>query len=61
MPTHGSLTKAGKVRDQVRRSDPRYGRSWLEKKKSPIPRTRNRRNYIKLLKRKQDEKGYRPR
>ncbi|MEM3404011.1 MAG: 30S ribosomal protein S30e [Nitrososphaeria archaeon] len=47
MPTHGSLTKAGKVRSK----------SPLQKKEhkpSPIPRERNRDNYVKrfILKRK---------
>ncbi|MFC1803437.1 30S ribosomal protein S30e [Thermoproteota archaeon] len=38
MPTHGSLTKAGKVRSQTPKIE---GIS----KKSPTPRKRNRRNY----------------
>ncbi len=47
MPTHGSLTKAGKVRSQTPKIEP-------IPKKSPIPRRRNRRNYEKrfLLQRK---------
>jgi len=42
MPTHGSLTKAGKVRAQTPRieSAPR---------KSPIPRRRNRINFVKRI------------
>ena len=38
MPTHGSLTKAGKVRGQTPKIAP------LEKKSS-MPRSRNSRNY----------------
>lgn len=49
MPTHGSLTKAGKVRGQHQRDDPRYGRRWTEKKKRPGPRISKRRNYMKYL------------
>ena len=42
MPTHGSLTKAGKVRSQT---------PIIEgtEKKSPIPRRRNRINYVKRV------------
>lgn len=42
MPTHGSLTKAGKVRAQTPKIDgaPR---------KSPIPRKRNRINFQKRI------------
>ena len=40
MPTHGSLAKAGKVRSQTPKLPARPRRS-------PIPRMRNRRNYIK--------------
>lgn len=42
MPTHGSLTKAGKVRAQTPRIDGAI-------KKSPSPRRRNRRNYVKRI------------
>ncbi|MFQ6077060.1 MAG: 30S ribosomal protein S30e [Candidatus Bathyarchaeia archaeon] len=42
MPTHGSLTKAGKVRSQTPRVASR-------KKKSLGPRRRNLRNYQRLL------------
>ena len=42
MPTHGSLTKAGKVRGQTPKIAP------LEKKK-PIPKTRNSKNYDKRV------------
>ncbi len=42
MPTHGSLTKAGKVRDQTPRIE-------SQGRKSQIPRIRNRRNYVKLI------------
>lgn len=40
MPTHGSLTKAGKVRAQTPKIEG-------APKKSAIPRRRNRRNYVK--------------
>ena len=40
MPTHGSLTKAGKVRNQTPKLTPLP-------KKSPSPRARNLRNYKK--------------
>ncbi|RLG91749.1 MAG: 30S ribosomal protein S30e [Candidatus Hecatellales archaeon] len=42
MPTHGSLTKAGKVRFQTPKIPGR-------EKKSPIPKHRNRRNYEKRV------------
>ncbi len=42
MPTHGSLTKAGKVRAQTPRIEG-------TPKKSPIPRRRNRVNYVKRV------------
>jgi len=38
MPTHGSLTKAGKVRQQTPKIQP-------QPRKSPTPIRRNRRNY----------------
>jgi ribosomal protein S30 len=43
LPTHGSLSKAGKVRDQTNRSkvQPTVGLT----KKSKNPRQRNRRNF----------------
>ncbi len=47
MPTHGSLTKAGKVRDQVRRQQANWKKK--DKKPRPFPRKRNRSNYLKLL------------
>ena len=40
MPTHGSLTKAGKVRNQTPKLAPRP-------KKNPSPKARNRGNYKK--------------
>lgn len=43
MPTHGSLTKAGKVR----RETPKIPKTNLSK--SPFPRKRNRRNYIRRI------------
>jgi small subunit ribosomal protein S30e len=47
LPTHGSLSKAGKVRSQTPKIQPMP-------KKSPSPRCRTRRNYEKrvLLQRK---------
>ena len=47
MPTHGSLTKAGKVRSQTPKMDGREVRSC-------IPRYRVRRNYEKRLILKRD-------
>ncbi|MCW4053059.1 MAG: 30S ribosomal protein S30e [Candidatus Bathyarchaeota archaeon] len=42
MPTHGSLSKAGKVRSQTPKIQP-------TPKKSAIPRRRSRRNYEKRM------------
>jgi small subunit ribosomal protein S30e len=42
MPTHGSLTKAGKVRAQTPKIEGTF-------RKSPIPRRRNRSNYKKRV------------
>ncbi len=42
MPTHGSLTKAGKVRNQTPKIAP-------QPKKRPIPKTRNLHNYSKRI------------
>jgi len=42
MPSHGSLTKAGKVRSQTPKIPAKPHRS-------PIPRHRNRRNYFKRV------------
>ena len=42
MPTHGSLTKAGKVRSQTPKIEPRP-------RKSPTPRVRNRGNFRKRI------------
>jgi small subunit ribosomal protein S30e len=42
MPTHGSLTKAGKVRAQTPKIEGTF-------RKSPIPRRRNRRNFVKRV------------
>ena len=42
MPTHGSLTKAGKVRNQTPKIVP-------QPKKTIIPKVRNRRNYMKRI------------
>ncbi|MEM0482567.1 MAG: 30S ribosomal protein S30e [Nitrososphaerota archaeon] len=42
MPSHGSITKAGKVRSQTPKIEPRPH-------KSPTPRERNRNNYVKRV------------
>jgi small subunit ribosomal protein S30e len=42
MPTHGSLTKAGKVRAQTPKIEGTPG-------KNPIPRRRNRINFVKRV------------
>ncbi|MEM1569117.1 MAG: 30S ribosomal protein S30e [Candidatus Bathyarchaeia archaeon] len=42
MPTHGSLTKAGKVRSQTPKIP-------AKPKTSPSPRVKNKSNYIKRL------------
>jgi small subunit ribosomal protein S30e len=55
MPTHGSLTKAGKVRNQTPTIAPQDG------KKSTGPRRRNRRKYQRLLSGKRDDKRRRRR
>jgi len=51
MPTHGSLSKAGKVRSQTPKIPPRP-------KTSPLPRGRVKRNYEKriVLRRKPGQK-----
>jgi small subunit ribosomal protein S30e len=47
--SHGSLTKAGKVRGQT----PQVDRTGVNSKPKNIPRVRNRNNYIKrIVKRK---------
>jgi len=51
MPTHGSLTKAGKVRDQVRR-DTRHLEKKPRRKTTPIRQNR-RKYYNKFLKPKE--------
>jgi len=43
LPTHGALSKAGKVRSQT----PVVER--VKTSRSPVPRTANRRRYCKLL------------
>ncbi|MFN4336623.1 MAG: 30S ribosomal protein S30e [Candidatus Nitrosocaldus sp.] len=43
MPTHGSITKAGKVKSQTPKLQARP-------RESPIPKVRNRSNYVKRLK-----------
>lgn len=45
MPTHGSITKAGKVKSQTPKLQARP-------KVSPIPKVRNRSNYVKRFKHK---------
>jgi len=42
MPTHGALSKAGKVRSQTPKIQP-------VQKKRPTPRFRNKRNYEKRI------------
>ncbi|WP_309491831.1 30S ribosomal protein S30e [Candidatus Hecatella orcuttiae] len=56
MPTHGSLTKAGKVRSQTPKIP-------AKERHSPIPRFRVKRNYEKrvLLKREVGQNWMRPR
>lgn len=56
MPTHGSLTKAGKVRGQTPKLERR-------ERVSNIPRIRNKRTYVKRysLKRKPGQNWERPR
>lgn len=49
MPTHGSLIKAGKVRDQTHRFP-----SQRKKKRDPL--RRNRRNYEKWLREKRKKR-----
>ncbi|MBN2156642.1 MAG: 30S ribosomal protein S30e [Candidatus Lokiarchaeota archaeon] len=43
--SHGSLTKAGKVRGQT----PQVPKTGVNSKKKNIPRVRNRNNYIKRI------------
>ncbi|MFP3951921.1 MAG: 30S ribosomal protein S30e [Candidatus Bathyarchaeia archaeon] len=52
MPTHGSLTKAGKVRAQTPQIEG-------EEKQSPSPRIRNRRNYINRIVTSSGRRSYR--
>ncbi|MEM2238576.1 MAG: 30S ribosomal protein S30e [Candidatus Bathyarchaeia archaeon] len=42
MPSHGSITKAGKVRSQTPKLE-------AKPRKSPFPRQRNRHNYVKRV------------
>ncbi|MCS7110124.1 MAG: 30S ribosomal protein S30e [Candidatus Caldarchaeum sp.] len=42
MPSHGSITKAGKVRSQTPKLE-------AKPRKSPFPRQRNKANYIKRI------------
>jgi len=48
MPSHGSLTKAGKVRKQTPKIPPKP-------KDNPCPRVRNRKEYLRYLKRLQEQ------
>jgi ribosomal protein S30 len=55
MPTHGSLSKAGKVRSQNKKSFReqlvgREKRKYYHRKKHSIPRINNRRKFEKLMK-----------
>jgi small subunit ribosomal protein S30e len=54
MPTHGSLTKAGKVRAQTPKIEGTV-------RKSPTPRRRNRRNFVKRVLAAPAEPNYRRR
>ena len=54
MPTHGSMTKAGKVRNQTPKIAP-------QPKKNPIPKARNLRNYMKKFVHVRREERFRPR
>lgn len=54
MPTHGSMTKAGKVRNQTPKITP-------QPKKNPIPKARNQRNYTKRFIQVRREERFRPR
>ncbi len=51
MPSHGSLTKAGKVRKQTPKIP-------AKPRKNPSPRVRNRKEYIRLLKRMQETQRF---
>ncbi|MCS6784811.1 MAG: 30S ribosomal protein S30e [Candidatus Caldarchaeum sp.] len=42
MPSHGSITKAGKVRSQTPKLE-------AKPRKSPFPRMRNRANFVKRV------------
>ncbi|GBC68538.1 hypothetical protein HRbin01_00221 [archaeon HR01] len=42
MPSHGSITKAGKVRSQTPKLE-------AKPRKSPFPRARNRNNFIRRI------------
>ena len=53
MPTHGSLSKAGKVRSQTPKTES------IERSK-PVPRVRNRRAYEKRVVLRRDIGQFRP-
>ena len=50
MPSHGSLTKAGKVRSQTPKIPPKP-------KKNLSPRMRNRKEYLRFLKKMQEQRA----
>ncbi|MEM0340702.1 MAG: 30S ribosomal protein S30e [Acidilobaceae archaeon] len=50
MPTHGSMTKAGKVRKATPKIEPKP-------KERPSPRIRNREKYLKLLEKPTEPKA----
>ncbi|MHC1627364.1 MAG: 30S ribosomal protein S30e [Candidatus Nezhaarchaeales archaeon] len=51
MPSHGSLTKAGKVRSQTPKIPPKP-------KRTPVPRVKNHRKYIRrFLSAPQQQRG----
>ncbi len=52
MPSHGSLTKAGKVRSQTPKIPPKQ-------KKNLSPKLRNRREYIRRIVLAQQQTGFR--
>ena len=47
MPTHGSLTKAGKVRSQTPKLE-------AKQRRSPVARIRNKANFLKRFKLKRE-------
>jgi len=54
MPTHGSMTKAGKVRNQTPKITPKP-------KNNLSPKARNQRNYVRRFLQARREERFRPR